>query len=93
MALTQVFEGTAEEIAEQLRESNLTGKLKAIVTPEEYDSSVINGTHETLDKALAALLEEADRIEREPPVPATDAQEKAFGEIVEEKYRKMGFKL
>lgn len=48
---------------------------------------------ETLDKALAALLEEADRIEDETPSPSTDPQKKAFGEIVDEKYRKMGFHL
>ncbi|MCW3097051.1 MAG: parD4 [Chthonomonadaceae bacterium] len=48
---------------------------------------------ETLDKALAALLEEADRIVDETPIPPTDPQKKAFGELVDEKYRKMGFHL
>ncbi|HZO89826.1 MAG TPA: hypothetical protein VFB38_15970 [Chthonomonadaceae bacterium] len=48
---------------------------------------------ETLDKALAALIAEADSGEREAPVPHADPQEAAFGEMVTEKYRKMGFKL
>jgi hypothetical protein len=34
MALAHIYEGTAEEIAEQLRGSNLTGKLRATVVPE-----------------------------------------------------------
>ena len=93
MALPQIYEGTAEEIAQLLLSSNLTGKLKAIITPDEYGISVINGKGEMLDTALAGLLEEADRLERETPVPSKDPQEKAFGEILDEKYRKMGFKL
>ena len=93
MAQPQIYEGTALEIAEQLRVSNLTGKLKAIIMPDEYERTSTNGTGETLDKALASLLEEADRIRREMPVPHTDPHKIAFGEIIAEKYRKMGFKL
>jgi hypothetical protein len=93
MALPHIYEGTAQEIAEQLRGSNLTGKLKAIITPDEYETASTNGTDETLDKALASLLEEADRVEHEIPVPLTDSHEIAFGEIMAEKYRKMGFKV
>ena len=93
MALPQIYEGTAEEIVEQLRASKLTGKLKAIVTPDEYEVSLLNETEETLDIALAPLLEEASRIARENPVPHTDPYEKAFGEIIETKYRKLGFTL
>lgn len=93
MALPQIYEGTAEEIAEQLRSSNLTGKLKAIITPDEDAVSLLNGAEETLDIALAPLLEEAGRIARENPVPSTDPYEKAFGEIMDAKYRKMGFKI
>ena len=92
MALPQVYEGTAQEIAEQIRGSSLAGKLKAIITPDEYETASTNGTSETLDKALASLLEEADKIEREMPVSPTDPHEITFGEIITEKYRKMGFK-
>ena len=35
MAQAQIYEGTAEEIAMQLRSSNLAGRLKAIVTSDE----------------------------------------------------------
>jgi hypothetical protein len=93
MAQPQIYEGTAQEIAEQLRVSNLTGRLKAVVMPEENGQPEQNGTGMTLDKALAALIAEADSVEREVPVPHTDPQEVAFGQILTEKYRKMGFKL
>jgi hypothetical protein len=89
MAQPQVYEGTAQEIAEQLRVNNLSGRLKAIVMPEETGKPEMNGTDVTLDKALAALIVEADSVEREVPAP----HEIAFGEIFTEKYRKMGFKL
>ncbi len=35
MVQPQVFEGTADEIAEQLRRSKLAGRLRAVVMPEE----------------------------------------------------------
>jgi hypothetical protein len=87
------YEGTAEEIAEQIRTSNLIGKLRAILTLDESETNSSNGSAETLDKALALLLEEANRVEREAPVPHTDPHEVAFGAIMQEKYRKMGYKL
>lgn len=34
MAKPQIYEGTIEEITNQLGESNLTGRFKAIVVPE-----------------------------------------------------------
>jgi hypothetical protein len=43
MTQSQVYEGTAEEIAEQLRSSNLNGRLKAIVTTEEREEPIPNG--------------------------------------------------
>lgn len=93
MALPKLYEGTAEEIAEQLLSSNLTGKLRAIVTPDDHGSIGSNGNDESLDKVLAALLEEADRLEHETPAVHTDPHEKMFGEIMDKKYRRMGFKL
>lgn len=93
MAQPQVYEGTALEIAEQIGRSNLTGKLKAILTPDEHETASLNTTDETLDKALASLLEEADHIQWEEPMRHTDPHEIAFGEIMAEKYRKMGFKV
>ena len=35
MSHSQIYEGTAEEIAQQLSVSKLNGRLKAVVTPEE----------------------------------------------------------
>jgi len=92
MVQQQIYEGTAEEIADQLRGSNLAGKLKAVVTLEEQEISPTSGPGETLDKALAYLLDEADSIERARPITQTDLHETAFGEIMAAKYRKMGFK-
>jgi hypothetical protein len=92
MTAPQVYEGTAEEIADQLRCSNLTGRFKAIITPDEYEMSMPEAT-EQLDTALAELLKEADRIAPGLPAPHTDPTEIAFGEIVTEKYKKMGFRL
>ena len=48
---------------------------------------------ETLDIALASLLEEAQHIQYEVPALPTDPQKKVIGEIIEAKYRKMGFDL
>lgn len=93
MAHPQIYEGTIDEIVEQIRASNLTGKYKVILAPEENRMASLNTADETLDRALSSLLEEADRIEREEPVRPTDPHEIAFGEIMAEKYRKMGFKV
>lgn len=47
----------------------------------------------TLADALAPLLDKAKYVQREEPMPYTDPYEIAFGEIMKDKYRKMGFKL
>jgi hypothetical protein len=91
MVLSQIYEGTVEEIAAQLRRSDLTGNLRAIILSDE--DAQPNGTAEYLDSALAELLRETDRVIPEAPARQTDPYEIAFGEIVTEKYKKMGFKL
>lgn len=48
MAQTQIDEGTAEEFAIQLRDSNLAGPLKAIVTQDEI-------TYETATRRIWAI--------------------------------------
>ena len=91
MEIPQFYEGTIDEIVEQIRNSNLTGKLKAIIMPD--NDSVVSSDGETLDVALAALIEEAQHIQYEVPVPPTASHKQAFAEIMDEKYRKMGFNL
>ena len=54
MIQPQIYEGTAEEIAQQLRVSNLIGRFKAIVVPE-------NGTGEDKSGDLEGTL--AERLE------------------------------
>jgi len=93
MAQSRIFEGTAREIADQLRRSNLPGKLRAIITANDPENSASSDTGEMRDKALASLLQEAETIERTTPVPHTGPHEIAFGEILTAKYRKMGLKL
>ncbi len=44
MAQPQIYEGTLEEIAEQLRSTELTGRFKVIVVPEEEEPLKQNGT-------------------------------------------------
>jgi hypothetical protein len=43
MAQPRIYEGTAEEIAEQLRGSDLNGRLKAVVTPQPPARAPANG--------------------------------------------------
>lgn len=42
MAVPQIYEGTTDEIVEQLRERNLAGKLRVIVVPENGVESYSN---------------------------------------------------
>jgi hypothetical protein len=46
-----------------------------------------------LRETAARLFAEADGIEREPGTPNNDPYKAALGEIIAEKYRKIGLKL
>ena len=88
MALPQIYEGTAEEIAEQLRTSRLTGRLKALVTPDEI--LVSNGDAPNLADTLADFLAEVDQTEFTPGQTLTNPQEREVGRLVAAKFAKQG---
>ncbi len=84
-----VCEGTWEELAAHADQFK-GQRLRVMVLPpkgkEETDESRLRET-------VACLFEEADSLEREPGKQSSDPYEAAFGEIITEKYRKMGLKL
>lgn len=84
MAQPQVYEGTAEEIAEQLRASNLSGRLKAIVTPEELSTQ--NGNGLRLSDALADFLAEMEQVEGSAGKPRVSARGKYAGILSTERF-------
>jgi hypothetical protein len=80
MALPQIYEGTAEEIAAQLRRSHLKVNLREIVLSDENAHQDDDTVH--LDTSLGDLLREADLVIPEAPAPQADSYEIAFGEAV-----------
>lgn len=88
MAQPQIYEGTAEEIAEQLRVSGLTGRLKAIVTPDE--TPLLDGKAPSLADTLADFLAEVDQTEFTPGKPLSDPHEKEVARLIAAKFAKRG---
>ena len=88
MSQTQLFEGTAEEIAAQLRDSNLAGPLKAIVTQDEHYTR--NGRTPNLGDTLADFLAEVDQIEFTSGKPHTDPHEQKISRLIAEKFARQG---
>lgn len=90
-----VLEGTWEEVAKEA--GDLAGKRVALtIYPEAPGDTKAPETSgeapRNLAEWLAPLLEEADRLTPEPPVPATDPHEIAFGEIMRKKAERLGLK-
>lgn len=52
MAIQRIYAGTAEEIAEQLRVSNLSGQLRAIIVPEVTEKIEATDQEQTLAERL-----------------------------------------
>ena len=92
MAHLEVFEGTWEELA-TYAETFKGRKLRLIVLPVAAETTARITDELQLREAAARLFAEADCIEREPGTPSSDPYKTAFGEIVAEKYRKMGLQL
>jgi hypothetical protein len=91
----RVWEGTWEELA--TRGDQFAGRRFRLTSLEDGTNGT-NGSAsppgETLDKVLAPLLEEARLLRRDANAPVhTDPAEIAFGEIMQEKARKLGFEL
>lgn len=92
MARLEVLEGTWEELVSHA--GKLKGRrLRVIILPAEAEAAEASTDQTTLRETATRLFSEADTLEREPGKPSSDPHEKAFGEIVTEKYRKMGLKL
>jgi hypothetical protein len=92
MARLEVLEGTWEELATHAEK--LKGRrLRVIILPPEAAATEVSADQTTLRETAIRLFSAADTIERAPGEPSSDPHEKAFGEIVAEKYRKMGLKV
>ena len=90
--MARVIQGTWEEIL--LHSEQLRGRQGLVLTvPSKNEADHTGDIPSYLSETLAALLEEGKHIRPETPSPLTDPHEQAFGEIMAEKYRKMGFKL
>ena len=88
MAQALIYEGTAEEVAEQIRLSRLSGRLKVIVTPDE--TPLLNGDAPSLADTLADFFAEVDQTEFVPGKPLTDPHEKEVGRLIAEKFARQG---
>jgi hypothetical protein len=88
MVQPQIYEGTAEEIAAQLRRSNLAGRLKAIITPDEL--FVQNGSTANQGEKLADFLAELDQAELMPGKPLTDPHEQEVSRLIAQKFTQNG---
>jgi antitoxin component of MazEF toxin-antitoxin module len=60
------------------------------VRVEAANGIATSASPKMLDEVLKDLLAEAERLEPQPGKESNDPHERAFGEIIKEKYRKMG---
>src|SRR5262245_62090800 len=92
MAHLEVLEGTWEELAAHAEK--LKGRrLRVIILPPEVTATEVSADQTTLRETAIRLFSEADTLDRKPGKLSSDPHEKAFGEIVAEKYRKLGLKV
>jgi len=92
MARLEVLEGTWEELA-TYAEQFKGRRLRVIILPLDTEATAASTDQTMLREAAMRLFTEADTLDRKPGKPSSDLHEQAFGEIVTEKYRKMGLKL
>jgi hypothetical protein len=83
MVQPYVYEGTTEEIAEQLRDSKLTGRFRAIVLPE----SDLNGGGDRAETLLERLDGRVGRFDFGGVNLSEDTGRK-YTELLVEKHRK-----
>jgi len=86
MVQAQIYEGTAEEIAAQLRVGKLTGRLKAVIMPDEMPNSDVSDLNDTLMDFLA----EVDKTDFEPGQPLNNSQENEVGRLIAAKFAQQG---
>jgi hypothetical protein len=85
MTPLQVYEGTADEIADQLRADKLTGRLRAIVMPEVESKS--GGNEDNGATLLERLQGRVGRFDFGEVHLSEDTGRK-FAALLDEKYRK-----
>jgi hypothetical protein len=90
MVQPQIFEGTAEEIADKLRGSNLAGALTAIITPKELPAQNGNTTTPSLADTLTDFLAEVDQIEYTPGKPSGTPEEQEVSRLIAQKFVEQG---
>jgi hypothetical protein len=92
MAQLEVFEGTWEELA-AYAEALKGRKLRLIVLPSEAEAADTCADEGALRERAGQLFVEADNLVRISGTPSRDPHAAAFGQILAEKYRKMGLRL
>lgn len=90
MIAPHIFEGTAEEVADKLRASNISGHLKVIVVQEEPVGSMQDADQPNMADDLAAFLKEVDQEEFVPGKPMPDPLEANVSRLIAERFRKQG---
>ncbi len=83
-----IYEGTAQEIAEQLRHNNPAGRLKAIVVPDTQ--TVQDNDVPTQAQRLADFLALVDQTEFTPGKPHSDTQEQEVSRLIAAKFTRQG---
>ena len=92
MAHIEVLEGTWEELS--ARAETFKGRrLRLIVLPEESAATTITPEERILREKAVELFAEADNVERTLREIRHDSHKAAFGDIITDKYQKMGLKL
>ena len=92
MTRIEMLEGTWEELAARAEEFK-GRRLRLIVLPEGENAPGTTPNEVVLRERAIRLFAEADNIERTPGETRHDPHKAAFGEIIAEKYQKMGLKL
>ena len=80
----QVIEGTWEQILE--KDSELAGRRVKVIVVDGLEESALR------DRA-AALVQEAEKLEIKHTALPSGAAESTYGNMIEEKYRKQGFRF
>jgi hypothetical protein len=92
MAQLEVFEGTWEELA--VHAAAFQGRtLRLIVLPSSTEAADTLLDEAALRERAVWLFGEADNIERASGKPSNAPHAAVFGQMIAEKYRKMGLKL
>lgn len=92
MARIEVLEGTWEELSARAEEFK-GRRLRLLVLPEETAATAVMPDETVLRERAVWLFAEADNIELTPRETRHNPHKAAFGDIIIDKYRKMGLKL